>query len=282
MPQRIISEEIKVRLGTAWIPASTMSRFVEYIVTGEETPFESKPNRQFGVSFVNAEWSLNVSEYVISSNSGRSRNRFGTERRDAVDLIEKVMNGSKTDVFDTIDGKAVFNAEASALASAKAQDLATEFKEWVWKNPQRKEHLEDVYNDKYGMIFKWIPMFYFQDRGVCEQILASAVRALLADGILFLVGPRAIKGLFGHYGLDCSYSDLIMNMPFFRQHLKICPENLINQDITVFLAEKNGTPGEQKESKAELSTPLLDRKPETQVDMTSEPNIPLRGFNRDE
>ena len=151
MPQRIISEEIKVRLGTAWIPASTMSRFVEYIVTGEETPFESKPNRQFGVSFVNAEWSLNVSEYVISSNSGRSRNRFGTERRDAVDLIEKVMNGSKTDVFDTIDGKAVFNAEASALASAKAQDLATEFKEWVWKNPQRKEHLEDVYNERFNV-----------------------------------------------------------------------------------------------------------------------------------
>ena len=147
---------------------------------------------------------------------------------------------------------------------------------------QEKKHLEDVYNDKYGMIFKWIPMFYFQDRGVCEQILASAVRALLADGILFLVGPRAIKGLFGHYGLDCLYSDLMMNMPFFRQHLKICPENLINQDITVFLAEKNGTPGEQKESKAELSTPLLDRKPETQVDMTSEPDIPLRGFNRDE
>ena len=73
-------------------------------------------------------------------------------------------------------------------------------------------------------------MFYFQDRGVCEQILASSVRALLPDGILFLVGPRGIKGLFDHYGLDCLYGDLIMNMPFYRQHLKLCPENLINQD----------------------------------------------------
>ena len=125
-------------------------------------------------------------------------------------------------------------------------------------------------------------MFYFQDRGVCEQILASVVRALLPDGILFLVGPRAIKGLFGHYGLDCSYSDLIMNMPFFRQHLKICPENLINQDITVFLAEKNGPPKEQKETNTKLSTPLSSHKPEPHVDITSGPEIPLREFDRND
>ena len=125
-------------------------------------------------------------------------------------------------------------------------------------------------------------MFYFQDRGVCEQILASSVRALLPEGILFLVGPRAIKGLFGHYGLGCLYSDLMMNMPFFRQHLKICPENLINQEITVFLAEKNGTPTEQKETKTELSTSSPNQNPKPEVDITSQPDIPLRGFTRND
>lgn len=145
-----------------------------------------------------------------------------------------------------------------------------------------KEHIEEVYNDKYGMIFKWIPMFYFQDRGVCEQILASSVRALLPDGILFLVGPRAIKGLFEHYGLDCLYSDLMMNMPFYRQHLKICPENLINQDITVFLAEKHATIDEENKTKNELSTPLPENKHKQPAGLTSEPDIRLRGFNRDE
>jgi hypothetical protein len=144
-----------------------------------------------------------------------------------------------------------------------------------------KEHLEEVYNDKYGMIFKWIPMFYFQDRGVCEQILASSVRALLPDGILFLVGPRAIKGLFDNYGLDCLYGDLIMNMPFYRQHLKLCPENLINQDITVFLTEKRNSSGTKKESKTEVSTPSSDSKTEPQVNTVSEPIIPLRNFERE-
>jgi hypothetical protein len=142
-----------------------------------------------------------------------------------------------------------------------------------------KEHLEEVYNDKYGMIFKWIPMFYFQDRGVCEQILASSVRALLPEGILFLVGPRAIKGLFEHYNLDCLYSDLMMNMPFYRQHLKMCPENIINQDITVFLTEKRGPSETKKES--EVSIPLPSSESEPQANPASEPIIPLRNFERE-
>ena len=144
-----------------------------------------------------------------------------------------------------------------------------------------KEHLEDVYNDKYGMIFKWIPMFYFHDRGVCEQILASSVRALLPNGILFLVGPRAIRGLFDHYGLDCLYNDLMMNMPFYRQHLKLCPENLINQDITVFLAEKRDSLEEKKESQTKTSI-SSEHKAEPQVDLNSEPQVPLRNFERKE
>jgi hypothetical protein len=115
---------------------------------------------------------------------------------------------------------------------------------------------------------------------VCEQILASSVRALLPDGILFLVGPRAIKGLFDHYGLDCLYSDLIMNMPFYRQHLKMCPENLINQDITVFLAEKKNTEESGEESSIIESNILPDQKSKPPEDLTSEPDIPLRSFDR--
>ncbi|MCH8158185.1 MAG: hypothetical protein IID18_10650, partial [Nitrospinae bacterium] len=120
---------------------------------------------------------------------------------------------------------------------------------------KEQEHLEEVYKDKYGMVFKWIPMFYYQDREVCEKILASAADVLLPEGILFLVGPRPISGLFDHYGLDCLYNDLIMNMPFFRQHLKMCPENLIDEDITVFLAEKRGATDKKEAPPAQETTP---------------------------
>ena len=103
--------------------------------------------------------------------------------------------------------------------------------------PER-ENVVDVYKEKYGLIFKWIPFMYFQDREACQSMLQSVVDALQPDGILFLVGPKPIQGLFDHYFLDCLYNDPVINMPFYRQHLKMCPENQVNPDLTVFLLEK--------------------------------------------
>ncbi|KMP12106.1 hypothetical protein UZ36_02085 [Candidatus Nitromaritima sp. SCGC AAA799-C22] len=143
---------------------------------------------------------------------------------------------------------------------------------------EEKEHVEEVYKDKYGMIFKWIPMFYFTDKQVCQQILAAAAGALLPGGILFLAGPRPIQGMFDFFGLDCLYNDLMMNMPFFRQHLKMCPDNLINEDITVFLAEKRDTSARQK---AQPPASSVEAAPKPPADLTTDPDIPLRGFDRD-
>ena len=130
-----------------------------------------------------------------------------------------------------------------------------------------KDHLMDAYKEKYDMVFKWIPLMYYKDRIACEGIIKAVVDTLLPDGILFLAGPRPIKGLFEFYGLDCLYSDPVMNMPFFRQHLKMCPENLINEELTIFMAEK------VIKKKETPPTPKID-------EPIKIPDIPIRDFSR--
>ncbi len=105
---------------------------------------------------------------------------------------------------------------------------------------EEKEHIVESYSHQHGLIFKWIPFMYHQDREACESMLTACVQALEPGGFLFLVGPRPLSGLFEHYGLDAMYNDPVYNMPFFRQHLKMCPENQVNPDLTVFLAQKKG------------------------------------------
>ncbi len=100
------------------------------------------------------------------------------------------------------------------------------------------EHVEAVYKEKFDVIFKWIPFFYYAEQETCAQILDSAVRALNPGGLLFLVGPAPIAGLFDHFKLNPLHDDPIDGMPFFLQHKKMCPENLVHPHITVFLAEK--------------------------------------------
>ena len=103
---------------------------------------------------------------------------------------------------------------------------------------QEADHIRDAYSEKYGLIFKWIPFMYHQDREACESMLTGIGEALEPEGFLFLVGPRQLQGLFDHYKLETLYSDPVYNMPFFRQHLKMCPENQVNPDLVVFLAQK--------------------------------------------
>jgi len=132
---------------------------------------------------------------------------------------------------------------------------------------EEKEHIQDAYSQKYDLIFKWIPFMYHQDREACESMLTALSEALLPGGFLFLIGPRQLQGLFDHYKLDALYNDPVYNMPFFRQHLKMCPENQVNPDLVVYLAQKKG----EEEKKAD---------PPSKED-TFDGTIPqMRGFRR--
>ncbi len=131
-----------------------------------------------------------------------------------------------------------------------------------------KDHLAEVYKEKYGLIFKWIPFMYFQDREACQSMLQGVVSALLPDGVLFLVGPRPLQGLFDHFGLECLYNDPVINMPFYRQHLKMCPENLVNPELTVFMIEKKQAPKEEPKTPPPVET------------KDGMPQPTLRGFRR--
>ncbi|MBT5377225.1 MAG: hypothetical protein HOL15_10460 [Nitrospinaceae bacterium] len=134
-----------------------------------------------------------------------------------------------------------------------------------------KDHIAHAYSTQYGLIFKWIPFMYHPDRVACESMLQALTGALQPGGFLYLVGPRPLQGLFEHYGLDTLYNDPVYNMPFFRQHLKMCPENQVNPDLCVFLLEKK-MPEEKKDIQ-----PASD-----QATSTFDGTAPqMRGFRRD-
>ncbi len=103
--------------------------------------------------------------------------------------------------------------------------------------PEQK-NIEAAYLKKYDMIYKWIPFIFHLDRHACADMLKSVTNALNPNGLLFLVGPRQILGFFDHYSLKCLQNDSIVKMPFFKQHLRLYPETLINPEVNVFFAEK--------------------------------------------
>jgi hypothetical protein len=69
-------------------------------------------------------------------------------------------------------------------------------------------------------------------------MLKAVVDALNPKGLLFLVGPKKIRGMFDHFSLKTIFHDPIADMPYFKQHLRMYPETLINPDVEVFFLEK--------------------------------------------
>ena len=60
-------------------------------------------------------------------------------------------------VFDTEydqngDKKRVLNKKETAIAQAKQELIRSKFEEWIWKDPDRREKLCRMYNDKFNSI----------------------------------------------------------------------------------------------------------------------------------
>ena len=97
------------------------------------------------------------------------------------------------------------------------------------------------------------------DAGFYIMLVGLATIIFMITGWFGTVIGESVGGL---------YNDQVVNMPFYRQHLKMCPENLVNPELTAFMIEK------KQVTKKEPSPPPSE---ETNIGLP-QPN--LRGFRR--
>ena len=103
-----------------------------------------------------------TSEWKITGKSGDRDNpysimTYGTDRVNAYKLIEDSLNLRDTRVFDYVldeEGKkvAVLNKKETMLAGQKQDLLKEEFKNWIFKEPQRRNDLVKIYNERFNAI----------------------------------------------------------------------------------------------------------------------------------
>lgn len=142
MPKDISAADIFTPLNAPWLPGAVLAEFFEHIL-GDKVGSLPK--------IVSGEWLLDL---PVSSND-RVTKVWGTDRRPAYDLIDRVMNNRSLEVYDTVyqPGGAkirVFNADETAAAQAKAEELREEWNGWIWSCPVRRRELERLYNDTHN------------------------------------------------------------------------------------------------------------------------------------
>ncbi len=151
-PKDLSASEIAVRLGATWLPTEIVQQFMFELL---ETPRYSQWNIKVHYSQHTAEWSIEGK----SSDRGnvKAYRAFGTDRANAYKIIEETLNLKDVRIFDYIeeaDGKktAVLNKKETMIAQSKQEQIKAAFADWIWKDPERRNMLVRMYNDKFNSV----------------------------------------------------------------------------------------------------------------------------------
>lgn len=150
LPQDLAASEISVRLGTTWIPTDDIQDFIYELL---ETPHYRQREIRVQYSPISGQW--NVTGKRRDDTNVRALSTFGTRAANAYTIIETTLNLRKMRIFDYIedaDGKRkpVLNKKETAIALAKQDAIEEAFKDWVFKDPARRERLVRYYNDTFN------------------------------------------------------------------------------------------------------------------------------------
>ena len=151
-PVDLTASEISVRLGAAWLPTEVVRDFTFELL---RTPYYQRRNIKVHYSSYTGEW--NVDGKSLDRGNVRSENTFGTERINAYKIIEETLNLRDVRIFDyeyDDSGKkvAILNTKQTAIAQGKQEQIKQEFADWIWSDPNRRERLTTLYNEKFNSI----------------------------------------------------------------------------------------------------------------------------------
>ena len=147
-PKDLDASEIEVRIGATWIDKSYIQQFMYETF---QTPTNLKSKIQVNYSKATAQWFITCKN-AIPSNNIAAYTTYGTERANAYRILEESLNLRDIRIYDTIEDengkeKRVLNAKQTTLAAQKQQALRDAFRDWIFRDPERRQTLVKLYNE---------------------------------------------------------------------------------------------------------------------------------------
>ncbi|WP_327195604.1 DEAD/DEAH box helicase family protein [Paenibacillus alginolyticus] len=151
-PKDLDASEIDVRLGAIWLPPEDVRQFLFELV---DTPPMYQTYINVMYSEYTAAWNVK-GKSDDHSNNIKANVTYGTNRVNAYKILENTLNLRDVRIFDTVyeDGveKRVLNKQETAIAQQKQEMMKEAFRDWIWRDPQRRERLTRLYNDRFNAI----------------------------------------------------------------------------------------------------------------------------------
>ena len=150
-PRELTASEIDVRLGATWIEPRYIEQFM--VETFQPTYWASR-SMSVNYSPYTSEWRIE-GKSAVGANDVNAFSTYGTSRMNAYKILENTLNLRDVRIYDKIedsDGteRRVLNVKETTLAQQKQQVIKDAFRDWLWKDPKRRETLVAKYNELFN------------------------------------------------------------------------------------------------------------------------------------
>ena len=146
-PKELDASEIEVRIGATWVKPEYLEDFMRDTF---ESPQHLFDKNVMGIQFSDVTGQWNVKGKNADFGNSLVNMTYGTSRRNAYQILEDSLNLKDSRVYDTImeDGKEkrVLNKKETTLAAQKQDTIREAFKDWVFRDPDRRQDLVAKYN----------------------------------------------------------------------------------------------------------------------------------------
>ena len=151
-PVDLKATEIEVHLGVTWLPIEIINKFMYETFN---TSYYARGAIKVHYNELANVWNI---EHKAADNTNLTvTQKYGTSRKNAFHILEATLNLRNVRVFDYEEdenGKrvAILNKKETAIAQSKQELIKQAFKDWIWKDPERREYLCKLYNKKFNSI----------------------------------------------------------------------------------------------------------------------------------
>lgn len=159
-PQDLDASEIDVHIGTTWIEPQDYEQFIYELLN---TPPYKRAfhigNSSSGIQIKLNPYNMNwfIENKYLDKDSVAAKEIFGTNRIDAYSIFEDTLNLRTITIRDSKkaeDGTInyVLNKEETMIAREKQDQMKEEFKNWIFKDPERRKKYVKYYNETFNNI----------------------------------------------------------------------------------------------------------------------------------
>lgn len=151
-PKDLEASEIAVRLGATWLAPELIKQFADELV---DAPYYVRDRVKVLYIPLTGVW--NVTNKSFTGGNIKATVTYGTQRANFYHILEESLNLRDVRIFDTkedIQGNKirVLNAAATQEAQMKQQQIEDAFKDWIWKDPTRRQMLVKEYNERFNSL----------------------------------------------------------------------------------------------------------------------------------